>query len=183
MKEAYNIDPGIGWQLTEGPSYICGSPAQYRREPGGHRTQMLTRRVLDITPTHCRLHGQSGQVVEHALAVTNLGNAPVKLRNSAMVWLEERFCAARRQGESLRVRDNEENCGSGSGGASRLALVVPARILVEPMLESPLAPGQRVSRTLRLTLPSGLKAGRHYRGLIRIDDNRIWLDVYCRARA
>lgn len=146
--------------------------------------EVLPHRELSAEPRHLRLHGHSGQVVEQTLSLTNLGNVPIELRDVSMVWLEEVNWAGRTLVDSLRAtgaEDSYEDFANRLLQEFRRSLVVPARIRFQPSLAEALAPGQRIERSFRLTLPPGLKKGRQYLGFIKIDEDRIWLRLYCNA--
>ncbi|MDC0664126.1 hypothetical protein [Marinobacter sp. SS21] len=146
--------------------------------------EVLAHRELLVEPSHLRLHGHSGQVVEQRLTLSNRGNVPIELRDVSMVWLEEVNWAGRTLVDTLRAtsaEDGYEEFANRLVQEFRRSLVVPARIRFRPSLGQALAPGQCIERSLSLTLPPGLKKGRRYLGFIKVDAGRIWLRLYCNA--
>lgn len=157
---------------------VCGKQTE-RLE-----VEVLARRELTVEPTHLRVRGHSGQAVEQVLVLTNRGNVPIDLRDVAMIWLEEVNWAGRTLVYSLRASQPDDDW---QAFANRLLqdfrreMVAPARIQLQPPMTGALAPGQRLERTLRLTLPGGLRKGRRYQGFIKLGERRIWMELYCDA--
>lgn len=144
--------------------------------------EVLEHRELMIAPTHLRLRGASGETLSCSLTITNLGNVPIELGDVAMIWLRERDWIGRTLVYSLRETTETETY---EDFANRLlhdlreAIIAPARIRLEPTMKAALAAGMTLERTLSITLPAGLKKGRRYLGFIKINDDRIWMELYC----
>lgn len=141
--------------------------------------------ALDVSPGHIRIQGQSGEAVSVPITITNEGNVPVALRDVGMVWLRERDWIGRTLVYALRETqesDTYEDFANRLLHDFRRAIVSPARIQLAPALDGPLAVGQCLTRTLEMTLPQGLQKGRLYMGFIKINETRIWLELYCDGR-
>jgi hypothetical protein len=135
-----------------------------------------------ITPSHSRLRGVSGDKVSCKLTITNFGNVAFELGDVGMVWLREYDWIGRTFVYSLRETSEED---SYEDFANKLLHnfhkdnIPPARIQFKPEKVISIAAGDSLVRTLILTLPPGLKKGRRYLGFIKINENKIWLEVYC----
>lgn len=144
--------------------------------------EVLPHRELIIAPTHIRLRGAVGETLSCNLTITNLGNVPVELGDVAMIWLRERDWIGRTLVYSLRETtetDTYEDFANRFLHDLRRAIITPARISLKPKLKASLAAGTTLERKLSITLPNGLKKGRHYLGFIKISDDRIWMELYC----
>ncbi|WP_166263956.1 hypothetical protein [Marinobacter caseinilyticus] len=144
--------------------------------------EVLAHQELMIEPTHLRLQGVSGQTLRCNITLSNLGNVPVDIGDVGMVWLREYDWIGRTLVYSLRETGPDE---SYEDFANRLLhdfrkqLIAPARIQFTPAIEASLSAGEAIERTLSLMLPAGLKKGRRYLGFIKINDDRVWLELYC----
>ena len=141
--------------------------------------------ALLISPGHIRIRGRAGDCVSVPITISNEGNVPVALRDVGMVWLRERDWIGRTLVYALRETqegDTYEDFANRLLHDFRRAIVSPARIQLTPTLDGPLAVGQCLTRTLDVTLPQGLQKGRLYMGFIKINETRIWLELYCDDR-
>jgi len=144
--------------------------------------KILEHREASIEPSHLRVQGKSGDTVNTKLCITNLGNVALDLRDIGMVWLREYDWIGRTLVYTLRETDTNDRFEDFS---SRLLhtfhndMIPPAKIQFKPSAEGLLSAGSAMLRTLSITLPSGLKKGRRYSGFIKINEIRIWLEVYC----
>lgn len=137
---------------------------------------------LEIGPSHLKVRGASGDRMERRLTLVNSGNLPVDLGKIAIVWLHESDWIGRALIFALRASrdtDNYEDFANRLLHEFRHSLVPPTRIELEPPITGTLAPGTKLERTLKLTLPPGLKKGRRYIGFIRLNDKRVWMELYC----
>tara|TARA_R110001592_G_scaffold177076_2_gene417332 strand:+ start:145165 stop:145962 length:798 start_codon:yes stop_codon:yes gene_type:complete len=135
-----------------------------------------------ISPSHIRLKGASGDKVSYQLSITNLGNLAFELGDVGMVWLREHDWIGRTLVYSLREAKEGDSFVDFGGQVLhnfRKDIIPPARIQFKPEKVISIAAGSSIVRTLSLTLPPGLKKGRRYLGFIKINENRIWLEVYC----
>ena len=99
-----------------------------------------------------------------------------------MVWLREHDWIGRTLVYSLREAKEGDSFVDFGGQVLhnfRKDIIPPARIQFKPEKVISIAAGSSIVRTLSLTLPPGLKKGRRYLGFIKINENRIWLEVYC----
>ena len=141
---------------------------------------------LLIEPTHIRLRGASKDTLTAELTLTNHGNLAVPLDDVAMVWLREQDWIGRTLVDTLRScdpKDDYETFANNLLQQFRQDQLQPVRISFQPSRKEPLAPGETLQRQLSLTLPAGLQKGRHYRGFIKIGEDRIWLELYCNGSA
>lgn len=164
-----------------------------RTPPGRYQTTLVCGRQkeqveveiepdpdLEIQPNHLRLLGRSGERLVQTLRLHNRGNLPINLGDVAMVWLRERDWIGRTLVYSLREtspEDNYEDFANRLLQNFRASLVVPARISLTPA--TVLAPGEQLERSLALTLPRDIRKGRQYRGFIKINEYRIWMELHC----
>lgn len=157
---------------------------------GGRRVKVevtvLEHTALAVEPGHIRLQGTTGDTLRVPLTVINQGNVPVALRDVGMVWLRERDWIGRTLVYTLREieeDDTYEDFANKLLHDFRRAIVTPARIRLSPVPEDSLTVGQCVQRSLEITLPQGLKKGRLYMGFIKINETRIWLELYCNGQS
>jgi hypothetical protein len=143
---------------------------------------VLENREIMIEPRHFSLRGTSGETVSFQLAITNLGNVPITLGDVGMVWFREQDWIGRTLVYALReTAPNESLEEFGNRLLHRFhdEIVPTAKVQFEPSKINALPAGKSTSRTLSLALPVGLKKGRRYLGFIKINEERIWLEVYC----
>lgn len=153
----------------------------------GNKTQplqveILENQALDLEPRHFWVRGTSGDVTACRLQLTNPGNVPIKLGKVAMVWLRERNWIGRTLVYSLREtkeQDSYEDFANRLLHNLRDSMVSPAILELDPQGEIELQPGQRLQRQLTIRLPAGLVKGRQYLGFIKINEYRIWMELYC----
>lgn len=139
-------------------------------------------RELMIEPTHLRLQGNSGETVSHILVLSNLGNTPISIEDVEMVWLREESWIDRSLIYALREsgpEDTYEDFANRLLHSFRESVVAPARLQLKPASDKPLAPGQSLTRTLTMVLPKGLKKGLRYLGFIEVNEDQLWLELYC----
>ncbi len=163
-------------------------PGHYFASIGcGERSIHLDIEVLGyhdflVEPSHAQVHAQAGETIRLQLTLSNLGNLPIDLSDVGMIWLRERDWIGRTLVYTLRetaAEDNYEDFCNRLLKNFRSDVIAPARIQFETGGEALLGVGQVLQRILCLKLPLGLKKGRRYLGFIKINDDRIWLEVYC----
>lgn len=135
-----------------------------------------------ISPSHIRLKGASGDKISCQLSITNLGNVALELGDVGMIWLREYDWIGRTVVYALREineDDSYEDFGNKLLQTFRNDIIPPARIEFESAKIVAIAAGETLVRNLTLTLPTSLMKGRRYAGFIKINENRIWLEVYC----
>jgi hypothetical protein len=143
---------------------------------------VLAHQEVLIEPSHLRVQGESGEIIKTQISIKNLGNVPLDIRNVGMVWLREKDWIGRTLVYTLRETAPNESLND---FGDRLLhtfhddMIPPAKIQFEPVIQDLLAAGCNMLRTICLTLPLGIKKGRRYLGFIKINENRIWLEVYC----
>ncbi len=164
------------------------APGQYRGTVlcGKHKhpidVKILEHRESIIEPGHSRLRGESGETVSCQISITNLGNVDLELGDVGMVWLREFDWVGRTLVYTLRETtegDSYEDYATRLVQHFRKDIIPPARIQFEPTAIRAIAAGKTLLRTFSLILPPGLKKGRRYLGFIKINEKRIWLEVFC----
>lgn len=153
---------------------------------GGRKIQATIEvheyRKLRVEPRHLRVRGNSGDTISPTVVLSNLGNTPIAIDDVAMVWLREQRWIGRTLVYTLRETepdDTYEDFANRLLHSFRQSIVVPARIRMEPISGKLLAPGQSLTRKLTMTLPSGLRKGRHYLGFIKVNEDQFWLELHC----
>lgn len=135
-----------------------------------------------ISPNHLRVKASSGDTVNCQVTISNLGNVPIELGDVGMVWLREHNWIGRTLVYSLREAEESEKFTDFTDRAFqnlKQSLIPPARIQFSPEKLDALPAGQSLLRKGSLTLPYGLMKGRRYSGFIKINESRIWLEVFC----
>lgn len=141
---------------------------------------------LEIEPGHISVHAAAGETIRCQIALTNLGNVALDLSDVGMVWLREQNWIGRTLVYTLRETTEEETY---EDFANRLLhdfhdeMLAPARIVFEADKPTRIDPGKCLVRTFSLTAPTGMKKGRRYLGFIKINESRIWLEIYCTGSA
>ena len=139
-------------------------------------------RELEIDPGHISVSADSGETIRGQIALTNSGNIAIDLADVGMVWLREQNWIGRTLVYTLRETGEEETY---EDFANRVLhnfhddMLAPAKILFEPDKLMRIDAGKRVIRSFSLTAPAGMKKGRRYLGFIKVNTNRIWLEIYC----
>lgn len=144
--------------------------------------EVLPYRDMLIEPNHLRMQGDCGETVKARLTIRNLGNVPIELGDVGMIWFREHAWIGRTLVYSLRELEADETFEQFSTRVLhnfQRDMVAPARVVLEPKNIDALAPGQVIQRTLKLKLPAGIKKGRSYLGFIKINEARIWLEIFC----
>ena len=121
------------------------------------------------------------------MCIRDRGNVPLGIKDVGMVWLREHDWIGRTLVYTLREtapNDSLNDFGNRLLQTFRSEIIPPAKIKFEPTSHQKealdtLSPGNTVERNLNLTLPTALKKGRRYLGFIKINESRIWLEVYC----
>lgn len=134
-----------------------------------------------IEPSHLQVQGESGEVIHAQLSIKNLGNVALDIRNVGMVWLREKDWIGRTLVYTLREiapNDSLNDFGDRLLHTFHDDMIPPAKIQFEPPIKDLLTAGSTLLRSISLTLPVGIKKGRRYLGFIKINENRIWLEVY-----
>lgn len=143
---------------------------------------ILEHHELIISPSHIRAKGESGDKVSCEISISNMGNVALELGDVGMVWLREQNWVGRTLVYTLRettAEDSFEEFENHLLQNFRKDIIPAARIQFEPAKISSIAAGDTLTRNATLTLPSGLMKGRRYLGFIKINEHRIWLEVYC----
>tara|TARA_R110001592_G_scaffold86031_1_gene254034 strand:- start:41399 stop:42196 length:798 start_codon:yes stop_codon:yes gene_type:complete len=143
---------------------------------------IIEHHETSISPSHIRLKGASGDQVSCQLSITNFGNVAVEFGDVGMVWLREYDWIGRTLVYALRETTEDDSYVDFNNRLLhnfRKDIIPPARIQFEPAKIISIASGMSIIRTLMLMLPPGLMKGRRYLGFIKINENRIWLEVYC----
>ena len=149
--------------------------------------KILEHREMLIEPSHIRVQGECGELIHSKLTITNQGNVPLNIKDVGMVWLREHDWVGRTLVYTIRETDPKDSLndfGNRLLQTFRDEIIPPAKIKFSPTNHQKeaidtLTPGNAVERTLNLTLPTALKKGRRYLGFIKINESRIWLEVYC----
>ncbi|WP_328184583.1 hypothetical protein [Marinobacter sp. OP 3.4] len=139
-------------------------------------------RLLEPEPEELELVGTAGETIAFTLAVTNAGNVPIELQRIAPVWLTEDDWTERILVSTLQETGESDDFAAFSQRLldnARRDIPGPVQLTVTPAPELTLAPGQTIDLKLSLTLPDNLRTGREYTGFIRINGERVELEVYC----
>ena len=164
------------------------APGQYQASiPCGKHKHPIDVTILEhhellISPNHIRLKGESGDTVSYQITISNLGNVALEFGDVGIVWLREQNWVGRTLVYTLRdttAEDSFEDFENHLLQNFRKDIIPPARIQFEPAKINAISAGETLIRKLTLTLPPGLMKGRRYLGFIKINENRIWLEVYC----
>ena len=141
---------------------------------------------LQIDPGHIRTRANAGDTIHGQITLTNSGNTRIDLSDVGMVWLREQNWIGRTLVYSLRESSTEENY---EDFANRVLndfqnqMLPAARIVFDSDQPTTMDAGQSITRGFSLTAPQGMKKGRRYLGFIKINENRIWLEVFCTGNA
>jgi hypothetical protein len=141
---------------------------------------------LELDPGHISVRAAAGETIKGQILLTNAGNTPVDLTDVGMVWLREQNWIGRTLVYNLRETGDDETY---EDFANRLLhrfhdeMIASARIVFDADTPSRIGAGQRLIRHFSLTAPAGMKKGRRYLGFIKINENRIWLEIYCTGSA
>lgn len=141
---------------------------------------------LQIDPGHISARANAGDAIHGKITLTNSGNTRIDLSDVGMVWLREQNWIGRTLVYSLRESSAEENY---EAFANRVLhdfqnqMLPAARIVFDTDKPTAIDAGQRITRSFTLTAPPGMKKGRRYLGFIKINENRIWLEVFCTGSA
>lgn len=148
--------------------------------------QVTAYHELALEPNHISVHAASGETIRWQLSLQNLGNVPLELGDVGMVWLREQNWIGRTLVYTLRETSEEETYEDFLNHLLHSfhdEMIPPARVLFEPAKIFTLGAGKHIVRNLSMTIPPGLKKGRRYAGFIKINDSRIWLELYCTGNA
>ncbi len=143
-------------------------------------------RELEIEPGHIQVRANAGESVEIKLSFTNHGNTMIDLGDVGMIWFREQNWIGRTLVYELRETEQD---ASYEDFATRLLhrfqddMISPARIIFEDKEPCHLEAGTTLNRSAKLTAPTGMKKGRHYLGFIKINEQRIWLELFCTGNA
>lgn len=159
---------------------LCGKQKQ------AIEINVLEYRESEIQPSHLRFSGVSGETKHCQITITNHGNVDLALGDVGMVWLRESDWIGRTLVYTLRETnegDNYESFANRLLKSFREEIIPPARVQFEPSAKKAVGAGKTLCRTMSLIFPPGLKKGRRYLGFIKINEDRIWLEVFCTGTA
>lgn len=143
-------------------------------------------RLLEPDPGDLTLTGRAGETLPVKLTVFNAGNIPVDIQRISPVWLTEDDWNDTILVAALQETSDTDNVSDFARKLlekARQDTPAPAKLTVEPEPDVALAPGESVDLALALTLPDDLVLGRVYSGFIRLNEERIDLEVYCSGHA
>lgn len=143
---------------------------------------VLEYRETNIEPSHIRLKVFCGEKISYPISITNLGNLPFELGDVGVVWLRETDWIGRTLVYALREtveEDTYQDFGNRLLQNFREEIIPPIRINFEPTGIKFVSAGDSVIRNMSLIMPQALRKGRRYLGFIKINENRIWLEIYC----
>lgn len=146
------------------------------------KIEVLEHKETHIEPSHLKVQGEAGSNISTQLSIQNLGNTALDIRNIGMVWLRESDWIGRTLVYTLRdISPDDSVTDFGNRLLHRFhnEAISPVKVNFEPAIKNSLLAGSAIVRTLSLNLPTGIKKGRRYLGFIKINENRIWLEVYC----
>lgn len=143
--------------------------------------EVLPSTRLQLSPSMVTVQADAGAEVVLTLYIAHLGNVPVELPAAQPLWLEEVDWVGRMLVETLRACPREAawtDYAQQLYTRFRQDMQSLARVAISPS-DTPLAPGTTRLCQLVLTLPGSLRAGRRYRGFIRLHQQQCVLDVFC----
>lgn len=153
---------------------------------GEHRATLEVEvkpiRSFEPDPDEIALVANAGETVSFTIAVHNSGNLPVTIDHVGLVWLTEENWLENLLVSTLQETGDEEDYETIATHLlhkARQDVPGPGELALEPSLGAQLAPGDTTGFTVTLTLPDNLEKGRGYTGFIRINEERVDLEVYC----
>ena len=144
-----------------------------------------TRR-LELDPEEHLLVGRAAEPVSFRVDVLNAGNVPVNILPMMPVWLLEEDWNQRVLVSVLQESGDTDDFATVAQRLlerARQDIPAPAEVQASPAPPLTLAPGDTTTLTLSLTLPENLAVGREYAGHVRINEERVDLEVYCEGPA
>lgn len=163
-------------------------PGRYlaRLVTGEHKANLditvATTRMLEPDPEDLELVAMASETVTFGIVLRNRGNVPMEVQRIDPVWLTEDAWRERILVAALQETDDTDDFATFSRRLLDMAredIPAPAQLHVDPPPGFTLDPGHTRSLSLSLTLPDNLRAGREYTGFIRINGERVGLEVYC----